>query len=74
MIKVIDNTKISFVFGSLAVGTTFKFEGAYYMKLEKVELIPQFGEYNAVILTTGALSLFDDDEIVTPFNCELIVL
>ena len=72
--KIIDNTKIVFTFDALRVGATFKFEDTYYMKIERVELIPAYGEYNAVILTTGALSLFDSDEEVIPFDSELIVL
>lgn len=67
MIKVIDNALRGIPFSSLGAGATFKNGSCYYIKTDSCE-------DNAVDIATGELACFEDDETVTPFNCELIIL
>jgi hypothetical protein len=72
MIKVIDNALSGVTFGDLETGATFKYKNDYYMKTSWV--IDQMDSYNAVDLSNGELCSMDCDDVVLPFNCELIVL
>ena len=70
--KIIDNALKDFTFYDLGVGATFKQKEDYFIKIELVE----HGkcEWNAVMLKTGELCFFSNEEKVIPFNCELIIL
>lgn len=74
MIKVIDNALNGVKFKDLGAGATFKCGDAYFMVVGfGVSMIAPDTD-NAVNLSNGELESFDDDTIVIPFNCELIVL
>ena len=72
MLKVIDNVFNGMKFKELGVGATFKLNNEYFIKTETVEVEGE--TYNIVGFADGLLDHVRDNEIVYPFNCELIVL
>lgn len=71
--RIIDNVLRDFEFSELEVGTTFKHQGNYYLRID--DLKSEWGVmYNAVELYTGKPCAFIQDAKIFPFNCELIVL
>lgn len=70
--KIIDNSLNDFTFNDLGEGATFKYGEDYFVKTETI--VTEFHTYNAVKLASGEVYTFHDDDIVIPFNCELIVL
>ena len=71
--KIIDNVLRGFKFEELGVGATFNSEGGYYIKTEPAITAKNFA-FNCINLATGEFSYYEPDEVVHPFNCELIVL
>jgi hypothetical protein len=72
MLTVIDNSLNRISFTELGPGATFKFDDHYYMVIETIST--HKGYRNAVRLDDGLITMFDDSDMVIPFNCELIVL
>ena len=72
MLTIIDNSLNGVKFTDLGVGATFKYDDYYYIVTEKVDT--QTMIINSVRLDNGVFTYFDADDIVIPFNCELIVL
>ena len=71
--KIIDNVLKPYKFKDLGEGATFKYNNEYFIRLNQ-EIRDQYGPYNAVRLTDGALVMCSEGNPVIPFNCELIVL
>lgn len=74
MVKVTDNVLNGMKFKDLGVGATFKCGDAYFIVVGWGKGTCDPHEDNAVNLSNGCFESFDDDTIVIPFNCELIVL
>ena len=70
--KVIDNSLRDFTFNELGISSTFKYGDGYFIKIETIQ--NEFHTYNAIKLNSGTAYTFHEDDIVVPFNCELIVL
>ena len=70
--KIIDNVFKEYTFGELGQGATFKIGEKYRLKTDK--FTSNDDAVNAVDLVSGELVFVMDDEIVHPFQCELIVL
>lgn len=75
MLTVIDNSLTGVRFAELSIGATFKYSDYYYMVTDNIVASNYLnGRINAIRLDNGKFTYFDGDDIVTPFNCELIVL
>ena len=72
MIQIVDNILCGVRFGDLPAGKTFKYGSNYYIAISHIASLN--GDVNAVQLDNGARMCFKSNDIVIPFNCELIVL
>ena len=70
MVEIVYEKKKHF-FADLDVGDTFTdIEGDLMMKVDSRE----FCHYNCVMLSSGELHTFDDNDCVDPVNCRIEVL
>lgn len=76
MIKVIDNVFGGTEFKRLKPGAVFKQGNSYFIKTEAIKYNIDEHKYNAnaVGVQDGMLHFVENDEMVNPFACELIVL
>jgi hypothetical protein len=64
---ITDKRNESCSFEELCYGDVFTFNGVYYMKVREE------GDINAVGLVTGGLSYFEEGDVVTPVEVELVI-
>ena len=74
--KITEKNSAEVTFGSIGVGTPFKWNGQYLLKIEKMKYMLESGrwslEKNMISLTDCGYGYLADCELVIPYSsCEL---
>ena len=71
--EIIDRRKSSVKFETVKQGEVFEFNGYFYMKTSS-SYCDDSGDYdNVVNLESGELIYFEDNDIIMPVNCKLVI-
>lgn len=66
--NIIDNRETCpYFFANLRNGEVFDFNGDIFVKVDN------YCGINAIMLKNGNSSTFEQDDVVTPVNCELVI-